>query len=143
MGFSDQEEQLTNSAEDLETGETGSAEQSAALQAEAESSDIEVESSQEALESPGSEESTEIDSTETEPGDTEPEIDTQADAEIETQEPAAPDADDDQPLDIDQPPAPRQMLRLKRKNLLRPMRMTTNHLISINLPPTSRVQMLR
>jgi len=108
MGFSDQEEQLTNSAEDLETGETGSAEQSAALQAEAESSDIEVESSQEALESPGSEESTEIDSTETEPGDTEPEIDTQADAEIETQEPAAPDADDDQPLDIDQPPADEQ-----------------------------------
>jgi len=108
MGFSDQEEQLTNSAETLETGETGSAEQSAALQAEAESSDIEVESSQEALESPGSEESTEIDSTETEPGDTEPEIDTQADAEIETQEPAAPDADDDQPLDIDQPPADEQ-----------------------------------
>jgi transcriptional antiterminator NusG len=64
MGFSDQEEQLSNSAETSETGEIESAEVSAAHEAAAESPDSEVESSSEKLESPGTEESTEIDSTE-------------------------------------------------------------------------------
>ena len=74
MGFSDQEEQLSNSAETSETGEIESAEVSAAHEAAAESPDSEVESSSEKLESPGTEESTEIDSTGAELASTEPEI---------------------------------------------------------------------
>jgi transcriptional antiterminator NusG len=104
MGFSDQEEQKTNSAESPETGETESAENSAALQAEAEAPDTEIESSQEELESPGSEESVESDSTETEP-ELESEVDSPEDAEVDTAEPAAEDAVEDQPLETDQPPA--------------------------------------
>lgn len=83
MGFSDQEEQITNSSETPENGETEPAEDSAALQAGADSPDSEVESSPQELESPGLEESAEIDSTETEPEEMEPEIASQADGEID------------------------------------------------------------
>jgi transcriptional antiterminator NusG len=95
MGFSDQEEQFTNSAE---TGETEPAEDSAVLQAEAETPDSEVESSPQELESPGLEDSDEIDSTEIEPGEQEPEIDSQADAEIDSS-----DSVDEEPIEIEQP----------------------------------------
>jgi len=108
MGFSDQEEQLTNSAETLETGEIESAENSAAPQAEAESPDSEVESSPDELESPDSEESTETDSTESKPADIEPEIATQAVDEIDTEELAVAEPVEDQPLDTDLPDTDKQ-----------------------------------
>ncbi len=95
MGFSDQEEQFTNSAE---TGETEPAEDSAVLQAEAETPDSEVESSPQELDSPGLEDSDEIDSTEIEPGEQEPEIDSQAIAEIDP-----PDSVEEEPIEIEQP----------------------------------------
>ena len=60
MGYSDQEEQITNSAETTETGENESAEDSIALQADIESSETDVESSPEEVESAGSEEPIEI-----------------------------------------------------------------------------------
>ena len=97
MGFSDQEEQLTNSAETPENGETEQAEDSAALQAGADSPDSEVESSPQELESPGLEESDEIDSTETEPVGLEPEIASQADGEIDPE-----DSVEDQPVESEQ-----------------------------------------
>jgi len=96
MGFSDQEEQLSNSAETSETGEIESAEVSAAHEAAAESPDSEVESSSEKLESPGTEESTEIDSTEGELADTEPEIASEEDVADES---AMADPDEDLPPD--------------------------------------------
>jgi transcriptional antiterminator NusG len=98
MGFSDQEEQLTNSAETPETGETEPAEDSAVLQAEAETPDSEVESSPQDLESPGLEASDEIDSTEIEPGELEPEIDSQVDAESDSV-----DSVEEEPIEIEQP----------------------------------------
>jgi transcriptional antiterminator NusG len=97
MGFSDQEEQLTNSAETPENGETEQAEDSAALQAGADSPDSEVESSPQELGSPGLEESVEIDSTETEPVELEPEIASQADGEIEPV-----DSVEEQPVEAEQ-----------------------------------------
>ena len=107
MGFSDQEEQLTNSAETPETGEIESAETSAAPQAEAESPDSEVESSPEELESSGPEESLEIDSTEAEPAALESEDASQVVDEVDSQEPAAADPVEDQPvadeLELDSP----------------------------------------
>ena len=99
MGFSDQEEQITNSAETPETGEIESAENSAAPQAEVESPDSEVEASPEELESLGSEESTETDSTESEPAEIEPEIATQVVDEVDSEEPAAADPVEDQPVE--------------------------------------------
>ena len=93
MGYSDQEEQITNSAETTETGENESAEDSIALQADVESSETDVESSPEEEESAGSEESIEIASDEVDSEDIAPETDSQADGEIDAQEstPAEPD----------------------------------------------------
>ena len=110
MGFSDQEEQLTNSTETPETGEIEPVENSSASQAEADSSDSDVESSPQELESAGSEESTETDSTESEPAEIEPEIATQAVDEVDSEELAAADLVEDQPLDSDQPVADEQEL---------------------------------
>jgi transcriptional antiterminator NusG len=98
MGFSDQEEQITNSAETPETGEIESAENSAAPKAEVESPDSEVESSAEELEAPSSDESTEIDSTEAEPAAPESEDASQAVDEVDSEEPAAADPVEDQPV---------------------------------------------
>ena len=95
MGFSDQEEQFTNSAE---TGETEPAEDSAVLQADAETPDSEVESSPQELELPGLEDSDEIDATEIEPGEQEPEIDSQADVEIDSS-----DSVEEEPMEFEQP----------------------------------------
>jgi len=102
MGYSDQEEQITNSAETTETGENESAEDSIALQADVELSETDVESSPEEVESAGSEESVEIASAEVDSEDIEPETDSQADGEIDAQESAPAEPDEVLPLEIEQ-----------------------------------------
>ena len=107
MGYSDQEEQITNSAETPETGETESAESSAALQV-----DAEVEVSQEDTESAGSEETLEVDS-EVEGVET----DSQTADEILAEEPAVEDVTEDQPAEADQPVADDQKTELPDQEL--------------------------
>ena len=102
MGYSDQEEQITNSAETTETGENESAEDSIELQAEVESSETDIESSPEEVESAGSEESVEIASAEVDSEDIEPETDSQADGEIDAQESTPAEAVEELPLEIEQ-----------------------------------------
>jgi len=103
MEFSDQEEQLTNSAETPETGETGSAEDASARQTEAEAPDMDVISSQEDSESSGLEDSAEIDSTETASAELEPESDSPAASKTDSQEITEQDTVEDQPPGLDQP----------------------------------------
>ena len=107
MGYSDQEEQITNSAETPETGETESAESSAALQV-----DAEVEVSQEDTESAGSEETLEVDS-EVEGVET----DSQTADEILAEESAVEDVTEDQPAEADQPVADDQKTELPDEEL--------------------------
>ena len=101
MGYSDQEEQITNSAETTETGENESAEDSIALQVDVESSETDVETSPEEVESAGSEESIEIASDEVDSEDIAPETDSRADAEIDAQESAPAEPSEDLALEIE------------------------------------------
>jgi len=84
MGFSDQEEQVTNPPETPDKGDTESVEVSAAV----DSADPRLDSSEDEIGSPALEEGNMDDSTETEPSGPEPELDDQAGDEVEIQEPA-------------------------------------------------------
>jgi transcriptional antiterminator NusG len=97
MEFSDQEEQITNSADSSEVEETESAEASAAPSAKI------GESSAEEIESAGSEDSQQVESVETDPEDSASEPDSQEEVEVEPEDSTDVGALEDQTAEIEQP----------------------------------------